>query len=190
MSFILGYIRVILPRYPESGQRKAMETNSIERIVQEGGKRNANGSRADLLRMVRGNTTVAVLHTFLLADPANKRKRGGTRADFWKVWDEIEERGGRVLELYTGLKSDNPADRDKMTREAVEALARGRHKTSASDKRGRPKQEFTPAQVQQAHDAWHSRKLKTWAAVQAKMPKGFSLSRAYKAWGARNTDNG
>jgi hypothetical protein len=77
-----------------------------------------------------------------------------------------------------------------MTRAAIDALAKGRHKTEGSDKRGRPLQKFTAAEMQQAKDAWHSRRLKTWDDVRKKMPKGFSLNRAYRLWGARNTENG
>lgn len=186
MNDVLGYIRVILPRYAEAGQRKAMDAHSIRHII-EGGKRHT-GTREALLRMVRPGTTVAVLHLHLLADPKTKRKRGGMRADLWRVIDEVEKRGGSFWELYTDLRSDNREGRDRMTREAVETLARGRHKTRASDKRGRPKKEFTEAQWAKGKAAWDSRKLKRWVDVQEKLPEGMTCKDLWQKYGPRNSE--
>lgn len=183
----LGFIRVILPRYAEAGQRKAMDAHSIERRIIEGGK-HGNGTRADLLRMVRNGTVVAVLHVHLLADPKTKRKKGGTRRDLWSAIDEIERRGGSLWELYTGLRSVGREERDAMTREAVETLARGRHKTHGGDKRGRPKKAFTDAEWAKAKAAWDSRKLKTWADVAAKLPKGMTTKDCWNRFGARSSE--
>jgi hypothetical protein len=190
MNDVIGFIRVILPRYTEAGQRKAMDAHSIDRVITEGAKviRRFNGSRADLLRMVRDGTVVAVQHLHLLADPKAKRKRGGTRADLWKALDHIERNGGAVWELYSGLRTDTKEGRDAMTRAAVETLARGRHKTHGGDKRGRPAKTFTEAQWAKAEAAWNSRKLKTWAAVKEKLPEGMTLKRAWAKFGPRNTE--
>lgn len=190
MNDVLGFIRVILPRYTEAGQRKAMDANSIERVLTEGSKqqRRFQGTRAELLRMVRPGTVVAIQHLFLFADPKTKRKRGGTRADLWRAVDDVERRGGSFLELYTGLRSDTREGRDAMTRAAVESLARGRHKTGKGDKRGRPKKEFPAADLAKAKAAWESRKLKTWAAVQEKLPEGMTTRDCWNLWGSRNTD--
>lgn len=189
MNDVLGFIRVILPRYTDAGQRKAMDAHSIDRRIIEGGKR-AAGSRGDLLRMVRKDTVVAVLHLHLLADPRSRRKRGGTRADLWMVIDQIEKRGGTLWELYSGLRSDTREGRDTMTREAVETLARGRHITSKGDKRraGRPKKDFTEAQWAKAKAAWDSRKLKRWVDVQEKLPEGMTCKDCWARWGARNSE--
>jgi len=181
---IIGFVRVILPRYAEAGQRQAMEAHNISRVLQEGG-RQANGTMADLLRMVREGTTVAVLHAMLLADPRHDRKRGGSRAAFWAALDGIEAKGGVIWELYTELRTDKPAERDRMTRAAIDALARGRHKTRQSDKRGRPAKRFTEAEWDKAQAAWESRKLKTWADVQAKLPKGMTARDCWNKFGAR-----
>lgn len=187
MNDVIGYIRVILPRYTDAGQRKAMDAHSLDRVLTEGGKR-SHGNIADLLRMVRPDTTVAIQHAFLLADPKTRRKRGGTRASFWKAFDAIEQRGGVIWELYTGLKSDTREGRDAMTRAAVETLARGRHKTRASDKRGRPKKTFPAADLTKAKALWESRKLKTWADVEAKLPDGMTPRDCWNLWGSRNSD--
>lgn len=183
MNDVIGYIRVVLPRYAKKGQADAMAAHNVERVLTEG--KGFDGKRDDLLRMVRRGTTVAILHVFLLADPRRARKRGGARADLWAAIDAIESHGGTIWELYTGLRSDNKYGRDAMMRDAVEALARGRHKRSAADKRGRPVRAFTPAETEQARAAWHNRKIKTWAAVKEKFPPGFTVARAYKLWGPR-----
>jgi hypothetical protein len=186
MNDVLGYIRVILPRYAEAAQRKAMGAHSI-RYVQEGGK-HGNGSRDALLRMVRPGTVVAILHLHLLADPKSKRKRGGTRADLWSCIDAIENKGGTFWELYTGLRSDNREGRDRMTREAVETLARGRHKTRASDKRGRPAKTWPENVLAKNKAAWESRKYKTWAEAEAHFIGGMEARDAWKLWGRRDTE--
>lgn len=189
MNDVIGYIRVILPRYTEAGQRKAMDANSIERVLTEGAKvaRRYAGTRAELIRMVRTGTTIAVHHLHLLADPGAKRKRGGTRADLWKAVDEVEKRGGAIWELYTGLRTDTREGRDAMTRAAVETLARGRHKTSKADKRGRPKKEFPAADLAKAKALWESRRLKRWVDVEAKLPDGITVRDCWNLWGSRNT---
>jgi hypothetical protein len=191
MQDALGYIREIKPRYLAAGQRKAMATHNIARAIQEGGKP-ADGVRLgtikDVLKMGARGRVIAVQHMFLLANPRSSKRLGGKRKDFWRTFDALEAKGCILWELHTGYRSDNPKERDLMTREAIEALARGRHKTSDADKRGRPPQKFTEEQLRQAYDAWHSRKLKTWAEVAKKMPAGFTLTRAYKTWGRRNLD--
>ena len=164
-----------------------MQQNGIDRIIQEGGRK-AFQSRDELVRLVREGDVIAVQHLHLLADPSRKRKRGGTRADLWKAIDEIEKRGGILWELYTGLRSDTKEGRDRMTREAVDTLARGRHKTRMSDKRGRPPRQFTDAEWAKAEAAWNSRKLKRWADVQAKLPKGMTVRHCWNKWGRRNTE--
>lgn len=187
MTDVIGFIRVILPRYTEAAQRKAMDANSIDRLIVEGGKRGA-GSRADLLRMVRSGTVVAVQHVHLLADPKTKRQRGGVRSDLYTAIDAIEARGGTLWELYTGLRSDTREGRDAMTRAAVEALARGRHKTSRSDKRGRPAKTWPENVLAKNKAVWESRKHKTWADAEAHFVGGMEARDAWKLWGRRDTE--
>lgn len=187
---IIGFIRVILPRYTEAGQRQAMDAHNISTVIQDGGKQRL-GTMADVLQMIEPRRrTVAVLHAMLLADPRHDRKRGGSRAAFWKALDAIEARGGIVWELYTGLRTDKPGERDKMTRAAIDALARGRHKTRQSDRRGRPPKADTVADTDKAKakTLWESRKLKTWAAVRKKLPRGITTRDCWNWWGARSSE--
>jgi hypothetical protein len=141
MNDVIGYIRVLLPRYARAGQEEAMQRNGVEKYLVEGGKKpKPTGTRHDVTRMMCEGRVLAIQHLFLLADP---KTRSSMRRDLWKAIDEIEKRKGTIWELYTGLRSDDAKQRDLMMRNAVEALARGRHKRSDSDKRGRPKKEFT-----------------------------------------------
>ncbi len=185
MPDVRGYIRVILPRYPEAGQRKAMEAAGVSGIVVEDRRKELTHTRADLIKMVRKRTVIAIQHLFLLADPAEKRKRGGTRADLWKAIDEIEAKGGYLWEISTNLNSGRPRERDEMTRAAVEALALGRHKTG-KDRRGRPLAEFDEKQMTAAKLVWVDvKRYPTWSAARKALPKHFTPARAYKLWGAR-----
>ncbi len=185
MPDVRGYIRVILPRYPEAGQRKALEAAGVSGIVVEDRRKELTHTRADLIKIVRKRTVIAIQHLFLLADPEEKRKRGGTRADLWKAIDAIEAKGGHFWELSTGLNSGRPRERDEMTRAAVEALALGRHKTGA-DKRGRPLRSFDEKAMADARLIWADvKRYPTWEAARKALPKRFTLARAYKLWGAR-----
>ena len=188
MSSVRGFIREIRPRYLAGTQRKAMADAGVTNVYEQGTKRSI-AVRADLERSLRSGDVVAVLHAFLLADQA---KRGKSRADLRKAVDAIESRGASIWELYTGLRSTDKRERDTMLRAAVEALARGRHKRSANDKRlGRPKWEPTELEKAKARAEWHSRKHATWqdaVATLQKLDKRWSGARAYRTFGKRNAD--
>jgi len=183
---IIGFIRVMPPRYTEAGQRAAMAAQNITRVVAITGR--SDGSIETIVKMTIPGTVIAVLHALLLANPRHKRKKGGTRKAFWTAFDAIEAKGGTVWELYTGLRTSNRAERDTMTREAIDALARGRHKTSTSDRRGRPPKEFSATQLEKARAVWESRKHRRWADVEKHLPKGMTLKKAWQLFGPRNVE--
>jgi hypothetical protein len=184
LEYILGIIRVLRPRYTEAGQIAALTAAGVpeQRIC----NLSKDATRQDIIQLTRPGTVWAIQHLHLIADPVNKRKKGGMRADLWKALDAIEKRGGVIWELYTGLRTDTKAGRDTMTRGAVETLARGRHRTERSDKRGRPKKEFKGIDLEKVKAIWDSRKLKTWADVEKKLPKGITPRDCWNMWGARN----
>lgn len=164
-----------------------MADAGVTNVYEQGTKRSI-AVRSDLERSLRSGDVVAVLHVFLLADPA---KRGHARADLWKAVDAIESRGGCIWELYTGLRSDDKRQRDTMLRAAVEALARGRHKRSESDKRGRPPVTFTEVETLRAKAEWHSPKHKKWedaVAALKRLDKRWTATRAYRLFGKREAD--
>lgn len=175
-----------------AGQREAMELHGVAFVFQEGGKLVGQvkpASRDDIIRMRAPGRVFAILHLFLLADPKRKRKKGGTRADLYSAIDQIEAGGAIIWELYTDRRTDDRRQRDLMVRDAIEALAKGRHKTRGSDKRGRPEKKWTEAEWAQARTAWFSRRVKTWAAVKKRLPKGMTLKRAWQEFGARDGED-
>jgi hypothetical protein len=184
LEYILGLIRVLKPRYTEAGQRAALLAKDVpeQRIM----RLDVDATLADVIRLTRAETVFAILHLHLLADPKNKRKRGGMRADLWKSLDAIEKRGGVIWELYTGLRTDTKQGRDQMTRGAVETLARGRHKTERGDKRGRPPNEYPADDLRHNKVVWESRKHKTWGQCEAHFKGGMTAREAWKLWGPRN----
>lgn len=195
----IGWARVLVPRYTAKGQYEAMIAHNVRRTYQAGSVRTDQvpeglkvtaGTREDLITHARKGTIVAVLHAHLWAEPSLRGKRGGTRQDFWTALDALEAKGAVLWELYTGLRTDKRGQRDKITREAVETLARGRHKTRMSDKRGRPSKEFTEAEWDKAERAWFDKRLKIWDAVKQKLPKGMTLKRAWAKFGPRNVETG
>jgi len=198
MDDVIGFVRVNLPRYTAVGQRRAMAMHNIRNIIQKGerirleeipeGMTVALGDIADVLRMAVEGRTVAVLHAHLLANPERRNVRGALRKDFWRVFDALEAKGTVLWELYTDLRSDDPAQRDKMTRAAVDALALGRHKTRRSDKRGRPKKEFDEPTKLKGQQVWESRRYKSWKVAAKHLPKGMTVWDAYELFGPRNTE--
>lgn len=186
MTTVRGFIREIRPRYLAKSQRKALADAGVSFVYEQGSKR-ANATRDDLERSLRSGDVVAVLHAFLLADQS---KRGKTREDLWRCMDAIEARGASVWELYTGLRSSDKRQRDIMLRAAVEALARGRHKRSENDKRGRLPWEPDETAKLKAEVVWRSPKY-TWkgAVIELrKQDKRWSGPKAYRIFGKRGTD--
>lgn len=188
---VSGFVRVLPPRYKIDGQRRALEQAGVSRIYIEGTKGNATLN--DVIRNLRPGDVVAVVHTFLLADPRMKRKLGGARADLWTKVDAIENPGASIWEVSSGLRSSDRKQREVMMREAIEALARGRHKTSNSDKRGRPPWEPTKDEYNGAKAIWDSRHVKgvkrAVAAIKKKISPKWSQSRLYDEFGPRNSEN-
>lgn len=187
---IIGLIRVLKPRYTEAGQRAALTAPGINaRCILN----LADATREEVLRMTRPGTVLAIQHLHLIADPTRKHQKGGMRADLWKAIDAFERKGAVFWELYTGLRTDTKAGRDTMTRAAVETLARGRHKTERSDKRGRPEADFTPQQLRDAKAIWRNVKdYPRWedadaalAEIVSKNGRAFTRNRAFALWQGR-----
>lgn len=187
----VGYIRVFLPRYPAVGQRKAMEAHNIPSAIHEGKQLRYSesckimpGTRDDFVRMAGKGRLMAVQHLFLLA----KGGRGVRRKDLYTAIDRIEERGGILWELYTNRRGDDPKQRELMIRDAIEALAKGRHKRNSQDKRGRPAKKFSPEAIEKGRAVWESRKHKTWDAAAEHLPDGMTKWDAWELYGPREND--
>lgn len=186
-----GFIRGNISRFTPAGQYKAMEAHSIPWSVQEGGKTLLAASnvtrdtREAFLRMAKSGRVLAVQHVFLLVDPSTKAKGGGKRKDLWNAIRRIEENGAILWELATGRRSDDPAQRDGMIEDAIDALARGRPKYSNRDKRGRPPKEWPDPVLEKAKAVWESRRYKTWQEAAKHLPKGMTAKDAWNKFGPR-----
>lgn len=97
---------------------------------------------------------------------------------------EVHERGGIVVEVMTGRKSNDRSARRKMIAEAHKALRRGSRALPAiGRKRGRPKLVWTDDQLDTAKRVWLSRDYTTNAAAAKHLPKGFTAKRAWELFG-------
>jgi hypothetical protein len=106
------------PTWPESMQRERLTGE----LYMPDRKRDA---RAELIRSVRDGSIVEVCDTFLLAQTIGRVDV--RRRDLIRVMDEIEDRGGIIRELSSGLET--PKGRRRMRERAFEAItnhARGR----------------------------------------------------------------
>lgn len=171
------------PRLRSSTQIRALEANGFDPIYDLG----PNCSLADALKSIRPGDVVGVARLWVVAEP----KRRGRRQALYRAVDEIEERGASILELDTGRSTTDPKQRDAMIREAAEAVTRAGRGLSLrrnKGKTGRPAVDFSRPVFDQAKSVWESRRYPTWKDVAAALPKGFTVHRAYKLWGKRNTD--
>ena len=192
LSEAFGFIRGGIPRYPPEGQLKAMNAHSIPHVIQQGGKTLKDvphvmrAHRVEFVRMSWRGRLLAVQYLFLLADPKAQGKKGGKRKDLWDTIRAIEAKDAILWELSTGRRTDDLKQRDTMIEDAIEALAKGRHKTGPHDRRqGRPKKEF-PAEVF-AHNQpiWENRHLKTWQECEDRFIGKMTAADAWKLWGPR-----
>lgn len=60
-------------------------------------------------------------------------------------------------------------------------------KEGRSERPGRPKKAFPGIDLVKVKALWDSRKLKTWAAVEAKLPPGITVRHCWNLWGSRNS---
>ena len=133
--------------------------------------------RKELIKSVRRGSVVEVVEAYLLATGSGRsdsRKR-----DWMKAVDEIEDKGGIVLEASTGRRSDNRKEWRAAQAQAFEQIASsGRGRKSARNgalSKGAPGWNPMPEQRHVAEIEWFSRKHKTdherMAAIQEKLGK-------------------
>jgi len=172
----IGFVRKHR-RISEDVQRSALTKDGVLGIVTE---------RADIERMATDGRLFKVRHLFLFADPMARKKRGGWRKDLMNFLTRMDARGAIIKDVELQLRSDVAGERVKMIEVAIEQLASNGRTTHLEKRRqGRRPRAFTAEEMKQAEDAWNNRKLKTWDEVRAKLPKGFTVTRAYRLWGAR-----
>lgn len=176
-------------RVTAKGQRERLEEDGCRVILEVGTKRNQT-KREDILRLVRPGSVVKVLHTFLLADMEKHKLAPGRRKDLLDTMAFIEKKGGTIKDVASGLDTADPEKRYALIALATDQLARdGKGLRTAKrnyERKGRPVRTWTPAEWATAKAAWENRKLKTWKDVEAMLPEGMTLSRAWRAFGARD----
>ena len=133
--------------------------------------------RKDLIKSVRRGSVVEVVEAYLLATGSGRsdsRKR-----DWLKTVDEIEERGGIVVEATTGRRSDDRKAWRQAQAQAFEQIANsGRGRKSAANgalSKGAPGWSPTPEQDAVIDKEWFRRTNTTdnerMAAIQEKLGK-------------------
>lgn len=148
---IRAYINPYPPRFSELAQFST---------ITEGATIYSAKQREALIRSVRKGSIVEVQYSFLLATLQGRVK---TRvADFIAMFDEIEDRGGTIVETATGRRSDKRKDRNRMMIEAREAIGTGKPhaRFNGQMSKGRP-QHRTKEDKAKIEALWHSKKFKT-----------------------------
>lgn len=179
------------PRLPRERQEAIVRACNVDRVIHMGAE--PHKTWRDLIReTVVGDTLIPVA---LVAMPT-ERKRGGV-APTDQVGELLAEFGyyGVVIEeALTGRRSDSPADRPVMIREAVRGIrGGGRQLPVGSFERGRPAADCS-AVLEAARAVWKSRDYSTNDAAVAHMPAckdartgadiPWTKARAYDEFGA------
>jgi len=170
-------------RLKAKGQAERLKRSGCRAIYQLG--KGGSGTRAQLEGLVRGGTVVRLIHTFLLAEPMAKGRR---RRDLLAAMARIEERGGVIEDVDSGLTTADTQQRYQLIELATEHLARdGRGLRSAENgRKGRPLKHYDPDLWPKAEAIWNNRKLKTWADTAKPLRKlGLTPHEAWRKFGAR-----
>ncbi len=160
--------------------------------------------RSDLFRIVRSGTTVKLFRVYYLADPKNRRKKGGMKADALTTLRRLcckppKGCGAVVKDVETGLSTADPAQKAAIIGLIKEQAARdGKGLKSAENgkrNRGRQRVEFTPDQIREAKGIWRDTvEYPTWEAARDALAeivteKGekFTTDRARRLWKSRKS---
>jgi hypothetical protein len=170
-------------------QRARLEDAGCKTIIDLG-----ETKREDALRLIRDKWVGKLVYAFLLADP----RRRHLVADFRAALAKIEDRGGVIKDLSTGLDTA-----DKSKRIGLLAVVKDQIRRSQQGKRsaingtknppGRQLVKFTPEQYREAKAIWRDTiDYPTWedaekALRQISSAKGeeFTPIRAVRKWGKR-----
>jgi hypothetical protein len=177
------------PRLRASQQRKDLAAAGYSPIIEL----KSGASVETVAHKLRPGDYIGFVRFWVLIDTKTV-KRGKRAAAVLATIDAFERppREAIMHEIATNRFGNDRRQRTGIVADALEDVKRrGQGRRSAengSKASGRPRKTFTDAHIEQARRAWESRKLKTWAEVGEKLPKGFSLQRAYLMFGKRNSD--
>lgn len=151
-----------------------------QHITTIGGKR----TWRDAVRLVRRGDVIRII--VLVRLPT---RRGHDElppvAQVREIIREIEDRGGLLIEVYTGRRSDKKSDKSGMIADAIRSLkTQGRRLMPPGHRKpGRPKTATSEADTEAARRAWHSRDYATNAVAVRHMPSGWTESLARRRFG-------
>jgi hypothetical protein len=144
-------------------QKRRIEESGARIIVELDGQGKAarKVTLDELARLTREGTVLKVTHAFFLADPKARRKRGGTKANFDATLKLLtEKRGGIVMDLETGLTTEQPEHRKALLALSYAHIARSNQgllsAVNGGRSQGRPKAWTDPAERQIVWEEWHS----------------------------------
>ena len=151
----------------------------------------------DAVRFVRKGDCVLVELIQLLPEPRSAKVRHPAM-DGRDAIEEIERRGGYLIETTTNRSTADPKQRAALITDMAKSVGSGGRSLSseqarangarAGDKRGRPPKVISDADKALAKTLWESRKLKTWGAVAAVLPGEVTVWDCHKWWGGRDGD--
>lgn len=189
----LGIVRPWKGSHPEARQAAALAAWGADTVLTIGSAE-APTWRA-IVRLVRPGDVVGIEWLQLLPEPRGPKNRHPAM-DGRDAIEEIERRGGSILELGTGRSTTDAKQRRNMIDDMARSVGAGGRSLSseqarangakAGSRRGRPKATFDDAVRQKAETIWHSRKVVTWADAEKLLrPLGYSTARAHKEFGPR-----
>jgi hypothetical protein len=147
----------------------------------------------DAVQLVRKDDRVAVTLIQLLPEPKSAKVRHPAM-DGRDAIEEIERRGGHLVETTTGRSTADAKQRAALIDDMARSVGAGgrslsseqaRANGSKSRSRGRPRAVFTSEQIEAARKVWESRKVARWQDAAALLPDGFTVYRARNLFGPR-----
>lgn len=175
IGLTFGHERITRPQ-----QEAALRADGAEDIKSVG--KDCDDWR-EAVRIVRHGDEVRILGLVLVATPRGKDKLppSGQPAEFIL---EVHERGGIVIEVHTGRRSDDAKQRRAMIADAVRVLRGGGRRLPASGRpAGRPEKAFSAVALEHNRKAWRSRDYATNAVAAAHMLEGMTARDAWKLFG-------
>jgi hypothetical protein len=133
-------------------------------------------------QVIQRGDTLAVYSLHVLAPP-RKLTTDKPREKLWETVDRIDAKGVTILEVETGRTSKQPADLRAMIRDAIETMTSASRRANGRKSLGRPKIEFTEAEIELARIAWRSMDHRTNGDAIRASPEKWEYWRSMKMFG-------
>ncbi len=179
------------PRHPVARQVKAVEAAGATVVYSIPDECK---TWREAVRYVRAGDAVAVELIQLLPEPKSDKVRHPAM-DGRDAIEEIERRGGHLIEVATRRSTADAKQRRALIEDMAKSVGAGGRSLSseqaringakAGSGRGRKPAAFTDAEIEAARKVWESRKVERWQDAEKLLPKGFTVWRARKLFGPR-----